>query len=412
METITLRALPRVEGVAELPASKSISNRVLLIDRLAGGDGSLLERLADCDDTRAVLTALADTTGAKDIGAAGTAMRFLTAYYALTPGTVSITGTERMRHRPIAILAEALRRLGGKVDYLGEEGFPPLRIEGGHLRGGSLRVDGSVSSQYVSALLMIAPCLPEGLSLEFTGEVASRPYIDMTLSLMRQFGADAAWAGEDRIRVLSGGYRARRYRVESDWSAASYWYEMVSVASLPGTRVELPGLSPDSLQGDSEVARWFGALGVTTEFTEKGATLTRGGEEVRSLALDFARQPDLAQTLVTTCCIKGIPFLFTGLESLKIKETDRVAALIAECAKLGYRLEEPAPGQLRYAGGRGAFARPARVATYDDHRMAMAFAPFAMSDGELVIENPGVVSKSYPGFWRDWENCVSSRIQP
>ncbi|MBP5259380.1 MAG: 3-phosphoshikimate 1-carboxyvinyltransferase [Paludibacteraceae bacterium] len=406
MKNLILQRPIRVAGTVALPASKSISNRVLVIDRLAGGDGSLLTHVADCDDTRAVLSALSDTTGVKNIGAAGTAMRFLTAYYALQPGAATLTGSERMCHRPIAVLVDALRQMGGRIGYAGTDGFPPLRIEGGGLQGGEVRMDGSVSSQYVSALLMVGPCLPGGLTIRFEGAVASRPYIDMTLALMRQFGAQADWTTEGALRVHPGGYRPRTFAVESDWSAASYWYEVMAVSNDPDARLELPGLCEGSLQGDSRVAEWFEPLGVCTAFTGEGVVLTRGRRSARSLALDFSRQPDLAQTMVTTCCILGIPFHFTGLQSLKIKETDRIAALTTECAKLGCVLTEPADGQLRYDGRRQAHGHPASIATYEDHRMAMAFAPFALYEEALQIEHPEVVSKSYPGFWQDWENCL------
>ena len=256
---------PTVRKEVRLPASKSICNRALIIHALSRSEAEL-ENLSDCDDTQAMLAALRDMPEVIDIGAAGTAMRFLTAYLCLTPGTRTITGSERMRHRPIGVLVDALRRLGARVEYEGEEGFPPLRIAGNPcLEGGALSVPGNVSSQYISALLMIAPMLRNGLTLMLTENVVSRPYLEMTLTMMRDFGAQAAWEGENVIRVAPGGYQPMPYRVENDWSAASYWYEVVALTKDCNCWVELPGLRPDSIQGDSCVRRIFEDLGVTTE---------------------------------------------------------------------------------------------------------------------------------------------------
>ena len=387
-----------------LPASKSISNRALVINALAGGEMQI-ENLSVCDDTYVMERALREHPYTIDIMAAGTAMRFLTAYCAVTPGERVITGTERMRHRPIGVLVDGLRALGAMVDYAGEEGFPPLRIVGGKLRGGALALPGHVSSQYISALLMIGPMMEDGLALDLQGDIVSRPYIDMTLKLMTDFGAGAGWVGERRIEVQSGGYHPIPYYIESDWSAASYWYEMLALSRRTDVEILLPGLSADSTQGDSAVARLFAPLGVVTEFRKEGvremACLRNTGSITGRMDCDLVNQPDLAQTLVVTCAMLGIPFRFTGLHSLKIKETDRMTALINELHKLGCRLEEKDGSVLSWNGERHTVDPEVAIDTYEDHRMAMAFAPCALVLPQIRINNPQVVSKSYPGYWDD-----------
>ncbi len=401
---ITLTAPSELRLSVSLPSSKSISNRAQLIAALCGsGAEKRLANLSDCDDTRVMQLALKDMAPIIDIGAAGTAMRFLSAFLAVTEGAHTITGTERMRHRPIGILVEALRSLGASVKYAGEEGFPPLHIEGRRLRGGRVEMAGNVSSQYVSALLMVGPTMEEGLTLALQGEVVSRPYIEMTLALMRTFGAEVAWTDERTIRVAAGGYRPTDFRVESDWSAASYWYEMAALTDNTRTEIRLPGLFRESLQGDSAVREMFRHLGVETEFGDEDGTetvrLTKNGQRAARIELNFTHQPDLAQTLVVSCALAGIPFRFTGLQSLKIKETDRMAALQTEMRKLGYVVGEQDDSVLFWNGERCTPQEIPAIDTYEDHRMAMAFAPAALVFGPLRINNPEVVSKSYPQYW-------------
>lgn len=406
---------PQLPAHVVLPTSKSISARALIVNALAA-QPCTLRGLSDCDDTKAVLKALASDDTLVDIGAAGTAMRFLTAYYSTREGEEHVlTGSERMKHRPIGLLVDALRALGADIEYEAEEGFPPLRIRGRQLQGGNISIKASVSSQYISALLMLGPTFAEGLTLTLEGEIASRPYIEMTLQLMRQFGAEATFTGQS-IRVAHGGYaRTTSYAIEPDWSAASYWYELVALTPDAEACVVLDGLTAESLQGDSICARYFEHLGVRTEFTPEGAVLTKAPEAVPTkvpaaetkapmpappLHLDFSACPDLAQTFVVTAALMRRPFRFGGLHSLRIKETDRIAALIAELAKLGVTIREEAPGELGYIGvGQGSDAPS--IATYEDHRMAMAFAPAAYFFPGLNIEHPEVVSKSYPSYWRD-----------
>lgn len=409
-----------------MPASKSISNRMLLISQLAKGQISL-RNISDCDDTRAMEEGVRSDDSQSsmvkclDIGAAGTAMRFLTAYFATTPGEVVITGTERMRHRPIGVLVDALRRLGADIDYEGEQGFPPLRIRGTQLEGGSISMAGSVSSQYVSALLMVAPTMRNGLTLTLEGEIISRPYIDMTTSLMRRFGITVEEPDDRTFRVLPGEYTGGEYLIENDWSAASYWYEMLALAD--DGEIVLEGLFADSLQGDSCVQQLFEPLGISTEFNKKGAVLRKfessrdNGQSsiLNSQSIyeaDLSHCPDLAQTMVATCCGMGVPFHFSGLQTLRIKETDRLLALQQELGKLGYEVEEENGSVLK--SGASDEKKTNRISsnnkcidTYSDHRMAMCMAPLAMLHEGLVIKDAQVVSKSYPTFWEDIEKFKS-----
>lgn len=392
-----------VGGRIVLPSSKSISNRALVISALAGGMADV-ENVSDCDDTRVMQKWLKEWPETVDIGAAGTAMRFSTALLAVSEGTHIITGSARMKQRPIGILVDALRRLGAVVEYVEKEGFPPLRITGHpQMEGGELMLAGNVSSQYISALLMIGPKLKHGLRLKLSDEIVSRPYIDMTLSIMRNFGAEADWVDERTIVVAPEPYQARTYVVESDWSAASYWYEMVALAPNAETQIVLPGLFAESLQGDSHGAEVFEMLGVGTEYRGTDVVLRKNGQCVERLDYDFLEMPDLAQTFVVTCCMLGMPFHFTGLQSLKIKETDRIEALKCELAKLGFILEDRHDSELLWEGSRIEPSSPDEIAidTYEDHRMAMAFAPVALKDGRICINNPQVVSKSYPRYWEN-----------
>ena len=393
-----------LQATIMLPSSKSICNRALIIAALSGRH-TQLENLSDCDDTRVLVRALQSEEEIIDVMAAGTAMRFSTAYFSTVPGTRILTGTARMRQRPIGVLVEALRQLGAKIDYAETEGFPPLRITGITLKGGVVSLPANVSSQYISALLMVGPTLREGLCLHLEGTILSRPYIDMTIALMRQFGAVVEWTDDATICVAPQSYRPlKEFRVESDWSAASYWYELVALSSDPEARVVLPYLFENSLQGDSRIREFFTPLGVHTDFTAEGVVLTkRKAETTEVFKLDLSEQPDLAQTLVVTCAMLHQPFHFIGLQTLKIKETDRIAALCTELQKMGICIEAANDSEL-FCKEFGATELPPNafisIDTYDDHRMAMAFAPCALRYPLLRINHPEVVSKSYPSFWQ------------
>lgn len=380
-----------------LPTSKSISNRALVINALCDGNISV-ENLSECDDTRVMQQAFAGSDSTVDIHGAGTAMRFLTAYYAQKEGTrVTLTGSERMKQRPIKLLVEALRSLGADISYTSREGFPPLDICGHELKGGTLTLPGNVSSQYISALLMIAPCMRNGLTLTLTGDIVSVPYIEMTLDMMAHYGIEARRTGHT-IHVPHGSYRPARFHVEPDWSAASYWYEIAALA--PAGTIFLPRLTRESLQGDARIAALFEPLGVKTLFSSDGAKLIKSDIHTTSYSCNLSEQPDLAQTLVVTCCLLGIPFHFTGLQTLRIKETDRIAALCNELIKLGYKLLS-SDNTLAWNGETVTTTEHPIIDTYDDHRMAMAFAPAAFRFPGIEIADTTVVDKSYPRYWDD-----------
>lgn len=404
---IEVTATEKLRGRIVLPSSKSISNRALAISSLAGGD-TMVENVSDCDDTRVMQAWLRERSHTIDIGAAGTAMRFSTALLAVSEGTHIITGSDRMKNRPIGILVDALRQLGAQIDYVEREGFPPLRITGNpQMIGGKVCLSGGVSSQYISALLMISPLFSNGLEMCLIDNIVSRPYIDMTLAVMQSYGAKAGWKNAQTIVVEPVPYQACPYLVESDWSAASYWYEMVALSDDADAEIILPGLFERSLQGDSGGAKVFELLGVSTEHRKNEVVLKKNGQCVKCLNYDFVEMPDLAQTLVVTCCMLGIPFHFTGLQSLKIKETDRIEALKQELAKLGIEIEDRNNSELLWNGVRreeAVSSNEIAIDTYEDHRMAMAFAPVALKNGQLCVNDPQVVSKSYPHYWRDLQS--------
>ena len=407
----TLTTPDRLTATVKLPASKSISNRALMIYALTGASMQL-DNLSDCDDTEVIVRALRDNPYEINIKAAGTAMRFMTAYLSTREGEEHVlTGTERMQHRPIHVLVEALRRLGADIEYMGEEGFPPLRIRGRQLEGGLLEVPGNISSQFVSALLLIGPMLRDGLTLRLKGDIISRPYIDLTLWTMREFNAFADWDDFETIMVAAQPYEQHPYYIESDWSAASYWYEMMALSRNAGDEVLLEGLMDGSKQGDSSVRYLFSLLGVKTTFesTKPGVPtvvrLQHSGYCVSRLDYDFVNSPDLAQTFIVCCAVLGIPFHFRGLSTLKIKETDRIEAMKTEMRKLGYVLHDVNNCEIYWNGERCEAETTATIDTYEDHRMALAFAPAAFRLPGLRINNPQVVTKSYPHFWEDLKKC-------
>lgn len=408
MTQYKLSAPKKLDATVALPASKSISNRALIIYALSGGH-IMPQNLSDCDDTEVIINAIRYMPDVIDIKAAGTAMRFMTAFLSLMRGTHTLTGTERMKKRPIKILVDALRSLGAEISYLEEEGFPPLSITGTKLTGGVLEMSGSVSSQYISAVLMIGPMLDKGLELRLTGDIISRPYIDLTLYMMNEFGADADWTSADTITIKPVPYKTREYLIENDWSGASYWYEMMALMDNPDAKLMLTGLKDGSKQGDSVARYIFSMLGVKTVFESKTSrkpqtvTITANGRCLPRLEYDFINSPDLAQTFVVTCAAKGVRFHFKGLSTLKIKETDRIEALKKEMRKLGYVIESRNDSELIWDGETCEPQMEKGIDTYEDHRMALAFAPYALKSGEIIINNPQVVTKSYPHFWESLE---------
>ena len=408
-----------------LDGSKSISNRALIILGLSGAKGAdFLTGLSTSKDTTTLAGLLEQdpsTADTFDAGDAGTVFRFMAAFLSLRPGDQVLTGSHRMLQRPIGALVDGLRTLGAQIEYLGETGYPPLRIGYNPDMGKGMRrieVEAGISSQFLSALLMIAPYLPEGIELVPSGRLVSRPYLDLTLRLMQYFGADCGWEGE-HIVVQPGAYQPRTLRVEADWSAASYWY---SIAALAGeATIHLGGLFADSAQGDAVLAKMMRHFGVSSQFDTDGVLLQKPrGAAVRPLfEWDFLECPDIAQTLAVTCAGLGVQGLFSGLETLIIKETDRIAAIKAELAKVGVsfaklpaRFSSKHPDRTYYLVEGKAHWEPTQApvfATYNDHRMAMAFAPLALL-GPIEIEHPEVVKKSYLQFWEHLDLIRTSNI--
>ncbi len=383
--------------VTELPSSKSISNRALILRALEGNQ-SVVSNLSSARDTALMQQLVGSKERMIDVMDAGTTMRFLSAYFAITNQKKILTGTARMKERPIAILVEALQKLGAEITYVEKEGYPPIETLGflGQ-KTDILEIPGNISSQYISALMMIGPTLPKGLTLKLTGKIGSVPYISMTANLMKQFGATVSLELENQlIRISSGAYSPANITVEADWSAASYWYSFVALAEEGS--LHLPNVSERSLQGDRVIVELMDHLGVKSYFKNGNLELSKK-PTANHIEWDFKDCPDLAQTVLPLCAAKFYTGKFTGLESLRIKETDRIAALQNELSKLGARLEEENPGTWILQPGKFKHEK-ITINTYHDHRMAMGFAPLS-AIMDLTIEAPEVVNKSYPGFWRD-----------
>lgn len=401
MKKITLHTTNNLtNGIIPLPGSKSESNRALLVNALCDSPGEI-SNLALARDTEIMQELLALDSTQYDARDAGTVMRFMTAHLAVMKNNTQITGTSHMKKRPIGILVEALRSLGVDISYLEKEGYPPLQINGlSEQKVAALEIASDVSSQYVSSLLMVAPKLPQGLTLELKGKPVSRPYIDMTVSIMQHFGVKVDVIGQS-YRVEPQSYAYSPFQVESDWSAASYWYAIFALSNLHELR--LAGLKEKSFQGDRVVAELMENFGVVTRFEESTAILTRQATSLPD-EIDFINCPDLAQTFAVLCAALGHKCVFTGLQTLKIKETDRVQAVKTELRKVGGDFIEegdkwtviPIPTKKILSGAEVA------INTYDDHRMAMAFAPLA-AKMTLQFDDAAVVNKSYPTFWQDLE---------
>ena len=405
---MNLRIMPPdgiLEATISLPTSKSLSNRALILRALTPGGKGSIDGLAQCDDTDVLSAALSQGPDVREvnIGAAGTAMRFLTAYYATLDGCdVVLDGSERMRHRPISALVDALRQAGADIEYAAEEGFPPLHIRGHLLAGGEVKVKADISSQYISALLMTGPLMANGLTLTLEGEIASRPYILMTLGMMAERGVEAEFYG-NTITVPAASYRPGDFTIEGDWSAAAFWYEIAAVSS---GFVGLNGIKLPSLQGDSVVSNIYTHLGINTEDgEEEDIDLLASPDQDARLNYDFSDCPDLAQAVITTCALLGIPFRFTGLHSLRIKETDRIEAMRRELLKIGVPVTITGDDLMEWEGKRTPVFEMPNFDTYDDHRMAMALAAVSIFIPGIIINDAEVVSKSYPTFWDDLRNA-------
>lgn len=384
-----------------ITGSKSESNRLLLLQALY--PGLRIHNLSDSDDARVMQKGLRSEADTVDIHHAGTAMRFLTAYFASRPGReVVLTGSSRMKQRPIRILVEALRALGADIDYLETPGCPPLRIRGRALKGSRVTLPADVSSQYITALLLVAPSLENGLEITLEGRITSLPYIRMTLGLLGRVGIPSRFEGQTlRVGHIPAVKTPLDCTVESDWSSASYYFSLLALAPA-GSWMGLRAYRQDSLQGDSVLPRIYDALGVRTSFDGDRMVLEQAGTPaIDFLELDLIRTPDLAQTIVVSCFGLGMGCDLSGLHTLKIKETDRLLALETELGKLGAQIAVT-DRSLRLEPG-GAMVPMQRITTYNDHRMAMAFAPLALLE-PLIIEDAGVVSKSYPSFWEDFKS--------
>jgi len=412
MKTFTIKKTDRnLVGSIRLPSSKSISNRLLVIRALASKDFDIAH-LSDSDDTlllQDLLQKIREHQGRSsmtelDTSNAGTVMRFLTAYLSMVPGKWILTGADRMKQRPIGILVDGLKSMGAQIDYLSKLGYPPVMIHGTSLKGKEIIVDPGISSQFISALIIIGPKIPGGLTLHLSGPAVSFPYVKMTIGLLKDFGIHVVQE-RSRIFITEGDYLPCNFKVESDWSAAAFWYEAAALAD--NVDLELEGLSRESLQGDSVISDIFRAFNVVTEFTGKGIHLTKSSEPIpeNQFKFNFSDHPDIAPAVITSCAMLGLNGIFTGLKSLQIKETDRLLALKTEYEKIGIKAETYSTGNLipamEITASRIDCQPGLQIKTYGDHRMAMTFSPLAILNGNIRIEDPEVVTKSYPGFWND-----------
>jgi 3-phosphoshikimate 1-carboxyvinyltransferase len=395
-----------LNGVIELTASKSESNRVLIIRALTEGNLEI-QNLSDAEDTKVLEKALADYPSCKEInvGHAGTSYRFLTAFLATREkGNWILTGSERMKERPISILVEALRSLEANIQHLEKEGFPPLKIEASPQLKNEVAIAGNVSSQYISALLLIAPTLKNGLIIKIEGTTTSLPYIKMTTALMHYFGIQISWDEiQNIISIAPQNYQPKKYEIEADWSAASYWFGIIALSEI-GSCLHLKGLRKDSLQGDAALTTIYKSFGVSATFENGNLIITKiSNHNLDSIHLNLKNTPDIAQTILCTCAGLNIEAKIDGLHTLKIKETDRVSAMKSELSKFGVQLDILSDDAVFLRQHNGLQTPQSPIETYQDHRMAMAFATLSIKCN-LQIANPDVVKKSYPNFWKDLEN--------
>ncbi|MDO5395177.1 MAG: 3-phosphoshikimate 1-carboxyvinyltransferase [Bacteroidales bacterium] len=389
-----------VETTVKLPLSKSESARRMIMDAVSGIDSP--GAVAECDDIKVLASGLqADNGTTVDVGASGTALRFLTTYFAATPGKeMIIDGCPRLRERPLGILVDCLRQLGAEIKYLDRDGFAPVSVSGRRLTGGAVEMDASVSSQFVSALMMVAPTMESALEITLLNNIVSMPYIKMTAIMMERRGADVEIVGQ-KIIVRPGVYRLPGVEIEPDWSAASYWY---SLAAISAGWVTLPGLSADSIQGDAAMRVCGERIGVNTDFDDEdapdAAVLSASPEVFSRLTADMSPTPDLVPALAVAACALGIPFHFTGVSTLHDKECDRVEVLKREMLKIGSVLECEDNDTLSWNSRRIPVTERPVIDVSGDHRIAMAFAPVAVFVPGLVIKDIEVVDKSYPDFWK------------
>lgn len=389
-----------IETSLQITGSKSESNRLLILKALFPEIN--IQNLSNSDDTKLMLAALASNNKEINIGHAGTTMRFLTSYFAVKPNSeIILTGSERMQERPIKILVDALRSLGAKIEYVKNEGFPPLKITGTKLTANTVKIDGSVSSQYISSLLLIAPTLENGLTIEFEGKITSIPYIEMTLSLLNELGVSTKFEGQLINVAPTSTIKNTEFTVESDWSSASYAYSFVALSE--NGKISIASYKKNSLQGDAVLKEIYQQFGVKTTFEGHTLHLEKipNFQQPTSVSFDLVKAPDIAQTIAVTAFGLGVECYMTGLHTLKIKETDRIVALYNELTKLGASVSIT-DETLKVEAFSGTINSDVHIATYNDHRMAMAFAPLLLKTN-INIDDAGVVSKSYPSYWDDFE---------
>ena len=382
-----------------LPASKSVNNRLLILSALSNGK-VVLNNLSQSDDSQIMFKLLNSKESTKNTGHAGTVMRFLTAFYSIQSGEILLTGSERMKNRPITELVNALKKIGAKIEYTEKEGFPPLKINGRKLDGGKIKIDSGISSQYISALMMIGSLLEKGLEIELIGNTISLSYIDLTIGLLQKVGIDASRQNKI-IQIKKSTFKEIKMDVESDWSSASYWYSLVGLSD--GIEIVLPGLIEESMQGDVEIRNIFSKLGVATSISAEGIVLTKIKQKENFLEYDFRNIPDMVQSFIPYCIAKNIRFQFSGCRTLRIKETDRILALSNEFKKFGVNLKYSEDGEHISWNGKSKadWSKSVVIDTYDDHRMALGLAPLCIMAKGLSINHPDVVSKSYPSYWDD-----------
>ena len=407
-----------LKGEITLPSSKSESNRILMIKAISGLDIDI-QNLSPAKDTQTLVNILNDvkketpgTTPTYDVGHAGTTMRFLTAYFSCIEGERILTGSERMLQRPIGELVTALRKLGADIEYLGNKGYPPIKINGDTIHGGEIEINGSISSQFISALLMVSPLLQRGLVLNFTEELISKPYVMMTLNMMEMYGVYGNWENnsiqinqQDYSLHVSKQYysmeegETNKYMVEGDWSSASYLFSLVALAKEAD--VVIRGLKEKSLQGDAVVKSLFEFFAVHSVWEGEILHLRKAPKHTRQFHYNFEDCPDIAQTMAVVAGALKIPSILTGLKTLRVKETDRIDALKNELAKLNVGVEVLGDEGIKISPMEFNNTVSAPIATYHDHRMALSFAPLALVCDAIEIEHPDVIEKSYPSFWND-----------
>lgn len=389
----------QLTGNITLPASKSICNRVLVLNKVLSSN-TVIQNMSTADDCLIMQHALQQTQGSVDVKNAGTCMRFLTAYYASTPHTnVILHGSERMHNRPIGALVNALIQLGADIDYIDKEGFPPLRIKGKNLHGGVATVDASISSQFVSALMLVAPNFKNGLSIRLGKHTVSKPYISLTSDVLKQFGVDVTLQDDVVIRPYHTLTKTETFFIEPDWSAAAFWYQLLAMA-VSGN-IQLNNIKPKSAQGDAMIAEYMESLGVNTIYTKQGSTLDKNNNILEQAHYDMLNYPDMVPAMAVLMCALNIPCTFVNVTHLQAKESKRLTVLCKELVKCGFDISNNGNELLINKIEKESLIKPISINTYQDHRMAMAFAPLALLFNDLVINDSQVVEKSYPHFWDD-----------